>query len=464
MSDESKIETSFSGDIIDKSLILSLGINDIPRHVTERIFAKVLSQNPDVNIAKIKTKKYVDDHRPSGDASEALKHELLANANVTLLERFEVSVRIKTNEYVVPIPSMNIIASMPEEIVDFYPALVNGGVWGLSRLGLKGSAKQQYVRVDQFEPFQIADFDIDEFISRRRNFTVNEWIDLLITSIGYDPIQYSDFNQKLLLLTRLIPYVQKNVNLMELGPKATGKTYIYRNLSFYSFVISGADTSPAQLFVNLNSGKPGLIPSYDVVAFDEITSTQLDKQHDTRLVGLLKDFMEGGAASRGEKSVTAPTSLVYLGNIRIGKTGRPLSNDYILDLPKVYQDTALLDRIHGIIPGWEIPKIGLSSEYFAKGYGIINDYLAEALHSMRSIHQVNTSNIEFIGNTSFRNENSVIKLYEALMKILFVGTEYSNEFASKILNFACMLRNNLILQQHYIEPNEFSNQPISAKL
>ncbi|MDH5403444.1 MAG: BREX system Lon protease-like protein BrxL [Candidatus Heimdallarchaeota archaeon] len=463
MVEENKVVTSFEGDIIDKSLILSLGIKDIPRHVTERIFAKILSREQNVELAKIKTKKFIDDHRPAGDASESLKHELLTNSSVVLLDRFEVQVNIKNSEYKVPIPSMGISAIISEEIVDYYPALVNGGVWGLSRLGLKGVKNEKFVKVDNFEPFQVADFNIDEFASRRLNFTTDEWIDLLITSIGYDPNQYPHFTQKLLLLTRLIPFVQKNVNLMELGPKATGKTYIYRNLSFYSHVISGADTSPAQLFVNLSTGKQGLIPSYDVIAFDEITSSNIEKQHDTKLIGLLKDYMEGGSASRGEKQITAATSLVYLGNIKMGKNGRPVSNDYIMDLPKAYHDTALLDRLYGIIPGWEIPKIGLSSNYFAKEYGIINDYLAESLHAMRSMHSIDISNIEFMGNTSYRNENAVIKIYEALMKILFIGNDFSEDYSSKILNFACMLRNNLILQQHYLEPNEFLNQPISAK-
>jgi len=226
------------------------------------------------------------------------------------------------------------------------------------------------VIVSDFRPFQAPDIDPKILEEARECFTLDEWIKVLINTTGLDPTVYS-IRQRLLLLSRLVPLVEGNVNIAESGPRQTGKTYLYRNVSSYAKIISGGSMSPAVLFYNLRTRVPGELAVKDAVVFDEISKVRFPNPDE--MMGKLKDYMESGQYERGDKRVASDASLVFVGNVAVeaGDTGYVPVEDLTYVLPEPMRDSAFIDRVHGLVPGWELPKISQAKAHLSKGYGIV---------------------------------------------------------------------------------------------
>jgi ATP-dependent Lon protease len=342
------------------------------------------------------------------------------------------------------------------------------GMWGLGSLeyrpDLPGNIDEAIspILLTDIEPFQVYNIDVKDFIENRQKFTINEWTDILITTIGLNPTAYSQ-RQKLLQLARIIPLIEGNVNIMELGPRATGKTYLYRNLSYYTRIYSGGAISPARLFFDSRLRLVGDIATHDVVAFDEVSRIRFTNPDE--MAGKLKDFMVDGFFERGAlKRAHSECSLVFLGNIE-KEEGIP-TKELRYALPDIMQDSAFLDRIHGLIPGWEMLKIMKSEEHLAQGIGLAADYFAEIIHELRkeSFRDIIHAHVEFESNFTIRDENAVRKLASGLIKLLFPNREFNNDELRQVLDFAVEMRQYVVDELSEISPVEFPHKRLDVKV
>ena len=321
-------------------------------------------------------------------------------------------------------------------------------------------------KITGFTPFQVSVINLDEFIERRKEFTTDEWIDILVNSCGINPGGMSR-RQKLLYLSRCIPLVETNVNMVELAPRETGKTYLYRNISYYARVLSGGKATPAQLFVNNATGRIGEVGIRDAVVFDEIANT--DFTDPKAFVSIMQGYMQDAKFSRGKKETLAFASLIFVGNLDI-QGSLPHEKYYHLfePLPDFLQVIAFLDRIHAYLPGWEIPK--LNPDSYSKDYGFITDYFCEIMHELRKVDllaglRARFDIIDDAGRPqgiSGRDQRAIYKTVSGIMKLLHPDGRFTDDEFSEALSIACELRQRVRDQLHLIAPGEYDDVSIGA--
>ncbi len=353
-----------------------------------------------------------------------------------------------------------------------YPMLLSGGMWGTIDLTYDETEihnkKIRPFKVTSFTPFQVSVINLDEYIEKRSEFSTDEWIDILVNSCGLDPARMSR-RQKLLYLCRCLPLVETNYNLVELGPRETGKTYLYRNISYYAHVLSGGKATPAQLFVNLNTGKIGEVGVRDAVVFDEIANT--DFTDPKAFVSIMQGFMQDSKFSRGKKELLAFGSLVFVGNLDVQGT-QPHEKYYHLfePLPDFLQVIAFLDRLHTYLPGWELPK--LTPHSYAKDYGFIADYFCEIMHELRRVDLLGQVRARFDlidaartpQGVSGRDQRAVLKTTSGLLKMLYPDGNVTDQELEEILTLACELRQRVREQLHLIAPGEYERVQLGVSL
>ena len=283
------------------------------------------------------------------------------------------------------------------------------------------------------KPIQLSNFDFDGYVASRREFTTDEWIDLLIQSIGFNPELFGR-RAKLIQLVRLIPFVERNYNLVELGPKGTGKSHIFSEFSPHGMLISGGEVTVPKLFVNNSNGRLGLVGYWDVVAFDEFAGKK--KRTDKALVDIMKNYMANKSFSRGVETLGAEASMVFVGNTSHNVPYMLKHSDLFDELPESYHDSAYLDRLHCYIPGWEVDTI--RGEMFSDGYGFVVDYIAEVLKSMRDADYSDRYQQHFTlgSDISTRDRDGIHKTFSGLMKIIYPHGEATKEEIEEILQFA----------------------------
>ena len=283
------------------------------------------------------------------------------------------------------------------------------------------------------KPIQMSSFDYAGYLEARAEFTTDEWIDLLIQSIGFNPEMFGR-RAKLLQLIRLIPFVERNYNLVELGPKGTGKSHIYSEFSPHGMLISGGEITVPKLFVNNANGKIGLVGYWDVVAFDEFAGKK--KRTDKALVDIMKNYMANKSFSRGVETLGAEASMVFVGNTSHTVPYMLKHSDLFDELPESYHDSAYLDRLHFYIPGWEIDTI--RGEMFSSGYGFVVDYIAEVLKSMRNLDYSDRYQQYFTlgSDISTRDREGIHKTFSGLMKLLYPHEQATAQEIEEILRFA----------------------------
>jgi ATP-dependent Lon protease len=308
------------------------------------------------------------------------------------------------------------------------------------------------IHMVDFRPMQAASIDLELFCEQRKHFTLAEWRDLLVSSMGYNPNFYSP-EQQMLLITRLIPIVQERVNLIELAPKGTGKSFVYLNLSRYVRLISGGKVTAAVLFHNNATNQSGLLTQFNVVVFDEAQTLSFDNPGE--IIGVLKDYLESGRFSRGGKQQSSATAgIVMLANIPLDADGQPKFSNLFLNLPDFLRETAFIDRIHGILPGWKLPRI--QDTAISNHIGFKADFLGEVLHGLRDragYTEYVTTYGQILGTKDVRDRNAIERLAAGYLKLLFPDLQVSHdELVEYCLRPAASLRQTVRDQLAELDP------------
>jgi ATP-dependent Lon protease len=399
-----------------------------------------------------------------GAEAEKIRHYIRENRRHSVIANLEARLVETEDKYWGAISAINEnFVNIPENIVRQYPMLLSGGMWGTIDLTYDETEihnkKIRPFKITGFTPFQVSVINLDEFVERRKEFSTDEWIDILINSCGLDPSRMSR-RQKLIYLCRCVPLLETNVNLVELGPRETGKTYLFRNISYYAHVLSGGKATPAQLFINLNTGRIGEVGVRDAVVFDEIANTDFT---DTKsFVSIMQGFMQDAKFSRGKKEILAFASLIFVGNLDV-QGNMPHEKYYQLfePLPDFLQVIAFLDRIHGYLPGWEIPKLAPNS--CSKDYGFITDYFCEIMHELRRVDLIGSIRSRFeivdhakkVQGVSGRDQRAVMKTTSGFLKLLHPDGLITDDDLQEILSLSCELRQRVRDQLHLIAPGEY---------
>ena len=447
---------------------------EFPRFVMEYLVARFVDPlNPVMGQSKIDrilTENWVD-----SSEKELIKSRIKEKGVYKLLGSLQVRLDAAKDHYWVTLPVIgeNTVRITRNILVEHGDSLLAGGAWGTCTIEYDNNYKignriYPFVVTD-FKPFQITRVSLEDYIEKRKHFETEEWIDLLINTIGFNPAHFST-RQKLLYLLRLVPFVEKNYNMIELGPRETGKTYTYRNTSSRSFVISGGSTTPATLFYHKGAKRLGIIGQRDIVYFDEIGRTRFTDADAT--INILKDYMQTGQFTRGDQEFTSAASIVLGGNIEVDtkdglSTPSQRYSHWLAVLPaELNNDTAFIDRLHSYLPGWELTKI--RREYFAQGYGFMTDYFAEILKRLRekNIQSLVSARIDFSGETG-RNQDSVQKSISGLVKLIFPHKDVDSIGRDELemcVDLAVEARQIVQNQMAIISPGEYQSRPIKARI
>lgn len=449
----------FGEHVVIKSLAQQSAFNRLPRYVSEYLIAKfVKPETWQADIEKIKTK--IKESLPDLEHRELLKEKLLRTGEVIVIDNLEARIDLRNQQRWIKVPALNVDrVRMPSQLLEQNPGLLLGGMWGTAKVKytpeIDANAPLELIG---FTPFQVGKPNLDDWRSKRSMFTLDEWISLLLHSAGYAASAFPSRRVQLLLLSRLIPLVERNVNMVELGPRQTGKTFLLRNVSPRVFTVSGGRTTPANLFVNLNTRAVGILGTRKVVVFDEIAHTSFGEEDAT--ISTLKDFMESGQFSRGAKTFATDASLVYAGNLDVdGNQPHPRYRHLFQALPDELVDPAFLDRIHGYLPGWEMPKISPAS--LAQGVGFVTDYFGEMMVKLREedLHdQVRSVVLE--RSMTRRDQVAVERMASGLLKLLFPDHSSVESERHEIISLACELRQRVHNQLCEIAPGEFKRKVV----
>lgn len=458
-----KLKQIFKGKVVNKAHTINTGVDEFPRYVLEYLIDNYCSEET-FHEDMEKVVRRLKETFVYGAEAEKIRHYIRENRSHSVIASLETRLVETEDKYWATISAINEnFVNIPESIVRQYPMLLSGGMWGTIELTYDETEvhnkKIRPFKITGFTPFQVAVINLGEFIERRREFSTEEWIDVLVNSCGLDP-EGMTRRQKLLYLCRCIPLVESNANMVELAPRETGKTYLYRNVSYYAHVLSGGKATPAQLFINLNSGKIGEVGTRDAVVFDEIANT--DFTDPKSFVSIMQGYMQDAKFSRGKKEILAFASLVFVGNLDVQGT-LPHEKYYHLfePLPDFLQVIAFLDRVHGYLPGWEIPKLTPSS--YSKDYGFITDYFCEIMHELRRIDLLGAlrSRFEVVDHAeraqglSGRDQRAVMKTTSGLLKLLFPDGQVADEDLEEVLSLSCELRQRVREQLHLMAPGEY---------
>lgn len=436
---DEKLVKHFPGLIVRKDLTKTLKGNAIvPSYVLEYLLGQYCAtDDPDSiesgieTVKSILAKHYVN-RNEAGLAKSTIKekgrHKVIDKVNVDLNEKTGVYEAAFSNLGIKKVP-------INSETIKCHPKLLVGGVWCIVDVEYEPveDPKASPWTIDTLKPIQVSDADFEDYKASRNAFSTDEWMDVLIQSIGFNP-EMMGRRQKLLQLVRLVALCERNYNYIELGPKGTGKSHIFSEFSPHGMIVSGGEVSVAKLFVNNATGKLGLVGYWDSVAFDEFAGK--DKKVDKNLIDIMKNYMANKSFSRGVEMLGAEASMSFLGNTRKSVAYMMKHSHFFDDLPDKYIDAAFLDRLHLYNPGWETSII--RSELFTSGFGFIVDYLAEIMKRLRNFDysQAYTKYFEINREISTRDRESIQKTFSGLMKVIFPHGECAKEEAFELLSFA----------------------------
>ncbi len=459
---------TFPEIIINKGLIHQAGFGSraIPKYVGEWIISYY--NNDEINLNKEsrdKISKFIQKYVPPKGAKESIKNQLLEQEEIQFLDNFSVYVNLVKGDRYLNIPFLDEhSAFIAPQVVQDNEMLFSSGLWGVGTLFYIPPSDENprgQIWMKDLKPFQIANLDLDYFIDSRKNFSTSDWIDLLVSSMGFNPDLY-DPRQKIWLISRLIPMVEPRYNLVELAPKGTGKSFVYDNMSRYVAVRSGS-ISPAVLFYNDARKTPGLITRYDCVVIDEAQKVKTDSSGE--LTALLKSYLESGKFGRGASGViNAEAGIILLANIDIDENRNPVNNDIGLfrNFPNFLTETAFVDRFSGLLPGWELPRI--TKETPSKFLGLKGDIFGELLHIFRndiSYKDYVKSNLELYNCDDMRDSKAIEAGAAALLKLLFPDKSPSEkDFYNYCVNPAIELRQRV---QDELCKMDREYQPVTIK-
>ena len=454
-----KLRQFFDGKIVRKDLTKKIkeGAN-VPVYVLEFLLGQYCSSDdPEVietgveNVKRILANNYV---RP--DEAQKILSMLRQRGMHTVIDKITVNLNMKKDTYEAEFSNLG-IKSIP--ISEDYPAkfdrLLCGGIWCIVQLEyefLEEEKNASPIHIRKLTPIQMPHVDIEELKEGRKNFTEEEWLEIMLRSCGYEPDKLND-RERWLLLARMLPLVENNFNLCELGPRSTGKSHIYKEISPNSILVSGGQTTVANLFYNMGRKTVGLVGLWDCVAFDEVAGINFK---DKDGIQIMKDYMASGSFARGKEEKAATASMVFVGNIN-QSVDVLLKTSSLFDPfpPEMGTDTAFLDRMHCYIPGWEIPKF--RPEHFTNDYGFITDYLAEFIRELRKEQYGDALDKYFrLGkNLNQRDTIAVRKMVDGMIKLLYPDGEFTKEQLEEILKFALEMRRRVKEQLKKLGGMEF---------
>jgi ATP-dependent Lon protease len=436
---DDKINQYFAGLVVRKDLVKAVKGNAIvPSYVLEYLLGQYCATNDESTIqAGIDTvKEILRNHYVHRNEAGLVRSTVKEKGRHKVIDRISVSLNDKDDVYEAEFANLGIKKVLIDSAtVKAHQKLLVGGVWCIADLEYEHTEEKAATPwiLASLKPIQISRFEFDGYVEARKQFSTEEWIDLLIQSIGFNPQMFGKRN-KLLQLIRLIPFCERNYNLIELGPKGTGKSHVYSEFSPHGILISGGEVTVPKLFVSNSSGKLGLVGYWDVVAFDEFAGKQ--KKVDKALVDIMKNYMANKSFSRGVETLGAEASMVFVGNTDHTVPYMLKHSDLFDPLPDKFHDSAFLDRVHSYIPGWEIDVI--RGEMFSSGYGFVVDYLAEILKFLRS-HDFSDryqKHFTLSEEISTRDRDGINKTFSGLMKILYPQGEATEAEIEELLRAA----------------------------
>lgn len=387
---------------------------------------------------------------PQKADKNTILNRLMDQQEVRILDDFRVNVNLSRNTHELSIPLLDQSNAMVQrDIIDQNPMLLKTGMWGLGTLRFVPpdgeEVKKGQIWMIDFKPFQSPGVDLEYFRDSRKHFEIDEWIDLLVSSCQFNP-DVLRLSQKLLLLSRIIPLVEPRTNITELAPKGTGKSFVFDNISRYAAVIPGGKLSAPSLFFNSNTKQIGLIPRYDVVVVDEIQKIQTDAAGEA--MAALKMYLESGRYRRATGDLgTSESGFVMLGNITLGMNRLPLyeSDGIFKELPSALQESAFIDRIHGLIEGWFMPRVSRNTP--SRNLGFKGDFFSEVLHELRVDLQYAdyvSKNLRLSECEDMRDNKAISRLAEGFLKLLFPDLNLTDEeFDTYCLNPAIRMRQQI---------------------
>ena len=439
-----KITSVFDGRVVRKDLAsLVKGSLPVPTYVVEYLLAQYCAVDDEAlieagvdKVKQIISNNYV--HRADAERIKGLIHD---KGHYMVIDKVSVELNDgKENQYEASFSNLN-LAKVPisDNTVAQHPKLLSGnGVWCIVRVCYNNEAEGVKMRwgIETLKPIQISGIDVEEFITLRKEFTSDEWIDLLVQGIGLNPGNMTK-RAKFIPLSRLLPHVENNYNYMELGPKGTGKSHVFQELSPHGVLVSGGDVTSARLFVKYSGNREimGLVGYWDVVAWDEYEH-QPGKRVDPVMIDTMQNYLANKSFNRGKGSHEASASMAFVGNTK-HTVPYMLKNTHLFEsIPQAFIKGAFLDRIHLYVPGWEVPI--LKKAAFSTSFGLITDYLAEILHSLRrtDYSEVMMNKVKFHRSLSERDSNAVRKTFSGLCKLIYPDKEVTDEEVLELVDFA----------------------------
>ncbi len=485
---DSKIIEFFPGKAVRKDLttLMKKGAN-VPTYVLEYLLGMYCATDDEeaIEIGLEKIKRILAENYVRPDQSEYVKSKIKENGQYTIIDKITVVFDDREDKYVARFTNLRMDPfEVSSDLVVHNEKLLIGGIWCIIRIEYVGLNKEDEEDQEEFEedifgnrkkkkklkkkksrydsPFEIAslkpiqmpNLDLEEIIETRANFTKDEWITLLLRSAGYEPDELSE-KEKLHYLLRFVPFIQKNYNLVELGPRGTGKSHAYSELSPYSILMSSGTTTVSNMFYNMASRRVGLVGNWDCIAFDEVAGIT---QASGDMVQIMKNYMANGSFARGSDSISSDASIAFEGNTFRSVADMMRTTNLFEPFPEAFNnDSAFFDRIHAYLPGWETPK--LRASLFTKRYGLISDCFSEFCHAMRKYDFTNSFSEYFSLNRNYntRDDTAVRRTFSGLAKLVYPNEKMTKEEVRELLAYSIECRRRVKEQLRKMNPSEFSD-------
>lgn len=484
-----KVLNNFPGKIVRKDLtnMMKKGAN-VPTYVLEYLLGMYCATDDEYAIETgiSKIKRILSENYVRPDQSEYVKSKIKENGQHTIIDKITVVFDDREDKYVARFTNLRMDPfEVSSDLVVHNEKLLVGGIWCIVKIDYVGldkyndeeeqeafeedifgnkkkkkkikRKKSKYdspFEISSLKPIQMPNLDLDEIKESRANFTKDEWIALLLRSAGYEPSELSQ-KEKLHYLLRFVPFIQKNYNLVELGPRGTGKSHVYSELSPYSILMSSGTTTVSNMFYNMSSRRVGLVGNWDCIAFDEVAGIT---QASGDMVQTMKNYMANGSFARGADSISSDASIAFEGNTFRSVTDMLRTTNLFEPFPEAFNnDSAFFDRIHAYLPGWETPK--LRSALFTTGYGLISDCLSEFCHAMRKYDFTNSFSEYFTLNRDFNTRDTIAvgRTFSGMAKLIYPDEAMTKEETRELLEYAIECRRRVKEQLRKMTPGEFSD-------
>lgn len=486
---DKKIIENFPGKIVRKDLttLMKKGAN-VPTYVLEYLLGMYCATDDEeaINIGIQKIRRILSENYVRPDQSEYVKSKIKENGQYTIIDKITVVFDDREDKYIARFTNLRMDPfEVPSDLVIHNEKLLVGGIWCIVKIEYVGLEKENEedlqeifeeeifgnkkkkaklkkkkskydspFEIASLKPIQMPNLDLDEIKDARANFTKEEWMTLLLRSAGYEPDELTE-KEKLHYLLRFVPFIQKNYNLVELGPRGTGKSHVYSELSPYSILMSSGTTTVSNMFYNMSSRRVGLVGNWDCIAFDEVAGIT---QASGDMVQIMKNYMANGSFARGTDSVSSDASIAFEGNTFRSVADMMRTTNLFEPFPEAFNnDSAFFDRIHAYLPGWETPK--LRSSLFTKSYGLISDCFSEFCHAMRKYDFTNSFAEYFALNNQFNTRDTIAvgRTFSGLAKLIFPDEIMSKDETREILEYAIECRRRVKEQLRKMTPGEFSD-------